>query len=243
MKRLLITVCTYNEVENIRLLLPELRAVAPHADILVVDDNSPDGTGDAVREIAATDSMVKLLHRPKKLGLGAAKVQAFRYGIEHGYDLLLNLDADFSHSPRHIPAILSLSEETDIVIGSRYIKGGGVVGWNLRRHIMSRCINVYARLLLGLKTRDNSGSFRCYSVARLAEIDWDRTMAKGYAFEEEVLYRCQRIGCRFAETPITFADRRFGVTKINWKEAVMAVWIIFRLGLQRLRRVPVRIDV
>ncbi len=240
MSRLLFTICTYNEVENIRLLIPELRTISTDADILVIDDNSPDGTGDVVREFAAADSKVSLLHRPEKLGLGAAKVEAFRYAIAKGYDQLLNLDADFSHSPSHIPAILQCAEEADVVIGSRYVKGGGVVGWNLRRHFMSRCINLYARLLLGLKTKDNSGSFRCYSVSKLAEIDWDRTMAKGYAFEEEVLYRCHRVGCRFIETPITFADRRFGVTKINMKEAVVALWVIFRLGLQRLRGVPVR---
>jgi len=240
MPRLLFTICTYNEVENIRLLIPELRAVSSDADILVIDDNSPDGTGDVVREFAAADSKVSLLHRPEKQGLGAAKVEAFRYAIAEGYDQLLNLDADFSHSPSHIPAILQCAEDADVVIGSRYVKGGGVVGWNLRRHLMSRCINLYARLLLGLKTKDNSGSFRCYSVSKLAEIDWDRTMAKGYAFEEEVLYRCHRVGCRFIETPITFADRRFGVTKINMKEAVVALWVIFRLGLQRLRGVPVR---
>ncbi|MCA9047641.1 MAG: polyprenol monophosphomannose synthase [Planctomycetaceae bacterium] len=239
--RLLITVCTFNEVDNIRLLIPELRSVAPDADVLVIDDNSPDGTGEVVREFASADSRVHLLHRPKKLGLGAATLAGFRYGIEHQYDRLINLDADFSHNPRHIPELLALSREVDVAIGSRYVPGGGVVGWNLKRHFMSQSINLYARLFLGLKTRDNSGSYRCYSVPRLAEIDWDRTLARGYAFQEEVLYRCRRIGCTFGESPIVFEDRRFGVTKISWREAVAALWIIFRLGLHRMFRGRVRL--
>lgn len=240
MKRLLITVCTYNELQNINLLVPKLREVAPHADILVIDDNSPDGTGDAVRRFAEDDRQVRLLHREHKEGLGAATLAGFRCGIDEGYDLLLNLDADFSHNPDHIPSILSLSDDADVVIGSRYVSGGEVVGWGFRRHFMSQSINWYARLLLGLKTKDNSGSYRCYNVSKLAEIDWDRTMSRGYAFQEEVLYRCRRVGCTFAETPITFEDRRYGETKINWTEAIAAVWVILRLGFQRVMGVPVR---
>lgn len=234
MKRLLITLCTYNELDNIRLLIPELRLIAPHADILVIDDNSPDGTGIAVESMAASDSHVSLLKRPRKLGLGTATVAGFNYCIANGYEQLLNMDADFSHNPAHIPALLQLAEQNDVVIGSRYVEGGGVAGWGLKRKFMSTTINIYARILLGLKTRDNSGSFRCYSVARLKQVDWNRTLAKGYAFQEEVLYRCRQIGCSFAESPILFEDRRFGVTKINWVEAVAAVWVILRLGVQRL---------
>ena len=239
---MLITVCTFTELENIRLLIPPLRQVAAQADILVIDDNSPDGTGAAVLEFAANDPHVLLLHRPKKLGLGAATLAGFRYAIEHGYDRLINMDADFSHSPRHIPALLQMSAAVDVAIGSRYVEGGGVVGWNLKRHFMSQSINLYARLMLGLRTRDNSGSYRCYSVKRLAEIDWSRTIAKGYAFQEEVLYRCRRVGCTFGETPIIFEDRRYGVTKISWKEAVAAVAVILRLGIQRILKVPVKVS-
>ena len=164
----------------------------------------------------------------------------FHYAIQNNYDLLLNLDADFSHHPKHIPALLKLSETCDVAIGSRYVKGGGIVGWNTLRHLMSRAINLYTRLLLGMKTHDNSGSFRCYRVSRLAEIDWNRTLSKGYAFLEEVLYRCRRVGCTFAETPIIFEDRRYGVTKISWKECVVALWVIFRLSLQRMTRASVK---
>lgn len=241
MKRLLITVCTYNEVENIRLLVPELRSVAPHADILVIDDNSPDGTGAAVAELAAADPQVSLLHRPAKMGLGAASLAGFRHAIDNQYEQLLNLDADFSHRPEYVPDLLKTAETCDVAVGSRYVKGGGVVGWNLRRHIMSRSVNVYARVCLGLKTRDNSGSFRCYDVDKLRGIDWELTIAQGYAFLEEVLFRCRQVGCTFGETPIVFEDRRFGVTKINWKEVASALWVIFRLGLQRLAGNPVKV--
>lgn len=239
MPRLLITVCTYNELENIRLLLPELRAVAPEADILVIDDNSPDGTADAVRDLAVEDSQIKLLRREKKLGLGTAALRGFQYGIENHYERLLNMDADFSHHPRYVPALIALSDTCDVAIGSRYVPGGGIVGWNLLRHFMSRSINIYTRLLLGVRTRDNSGSFRCYRVECLAQIDWSQTMSKGYAFFEEVLYRCSAAGCTFAETPIVFEDRRFGETKISLSECVIALWVIFRLGMQRLLKIPV----
>ena len=234
MKRLLITICTYNEVDNIRQLLEQLRAVATDADILVIDDNSPDGTGDVVTECTRTDDKIRLLHREQKEGLGAATLAGFMYAIEHGYDQLLNMDADLSHAPEYIPAIRKLTDDADVAIGSRYVPGGKIEGWGLKRHFMSRSVNIYTRLLLGLKTKDNSGSFRCYSVARLSSIDWTKTLSRGYAFQEEVLYRCKAAGCTFAETPITFVDRRYGNTKINMYEAVAAVLVIFRLGLQRL---------
>lgn len=240
MKRLLITLCTYNELENIRLLLPRLRSVVPDADILVIDDNSPDGTGDAVAQFAVGDSHVTLLERPHKLGLGAATLAGFNYGIDHGYTRLLNMDADFSHNPAHIPALLELSETCDVAIGSRYIQGGGIVGWGLKRKFMSTAVNLYARLFLGLKTRDNSGSFRVYQVDCLKQVDWNQTLSMGYAFQEEVLYRFRQLGCTFGESPILFEDRRFGMTKINWKEVVAAVFDIFRLGLQRFVGVPVK---
>ena len=240
MSRLLITVCTYNELENIRQLIPDLRSVAPDADILVIDDNSPDGTSLAVRDFTTTDPHVLLLTRSCKLGLGTAILSGFRYGIEHDYDLLVNLDADFSHDPKYIPDLLASVEHCDVAIGSRYVEGGGAVRWNWYRRLISRSINLYARCLLGLRTHDNSGSYRCYRVAKLAEIDWDRVVSVGYVFLEEVLYRCRIVGCTFDEVPIMFADRRHGVTKINWKEAVAALIAVLRLAGHRIRRVPVR---
>jgi dolichol-phosphate mannosyltransferase len=232
--RILVTLCTYNERENIGLLVPEIGRVLPRADILVIDDNSPDGTGPMADELAAADGRVRVLHRAGKEGLGSAMLAGFRDAIAHGYDFVLNMDADFSHDPRHLPAIVDCMQRADVAIGSRYVPGGGVDGWGMTRHFMSRGINWYARLLLGLSTRDNSGAFRCYRVTKLAQIDLDQVRSRGYAFQEEILYRCRRVGCRFEETPIVFRDRRYGTSKINWRESAAALWIIFRLGVENL---------
>lgn len=238
--RLLITLCTYNERENIERLIPEIHEFAPDADVLVIDDNSPDGTGQFVEEMSQADPRIHVLHRSGKLGLGTATIAGFHYGIEHNYDQLINMDADFSHHPKFLPAIRECMQRADVAIGSRYVPGGGVEGWTLKRHFMSQGINIYARLFLGLRSADNSGSYRCYRISKLREINFDRFRARGYAFQEEILYRCRQVGCRFEETPIWFEDRRYGLSKINWKEAVAALWIIFRLGIDRVLRVPVK---
>lgn len=236
---LLVTLCTYNERENIEQLIPEIHRFAPDVHVLVIDDNSPDGTGQLADEMAEQDERIFVLHRPGKQGLGAATIAGFQYGIEKGYDLLLNMDADFSHHPRHLPELRDCLNRADVGIGSRYIGGGGVEGWGFKRYFMSWGINFYARALLRLKTNDNSGSFRCYRVSKLRELDFDRFRAKGYAFQEEILYRCRRIGCTFEETPIIFEDRRYGESKINWGIAAVALWDIFRLGIDNLFRVRV----
>ena len=237
--RLLVTLCTYNERENLGEIIPEIFRFAPHANILVIDDNSPDGTGQLADELAAQDSRVHVLHRAGKLGLGTATLAGFAYAIEQGYDLLINLDADFSHHPRHLPALLECMSRADVSIGSRYVVGGGVVGWGLKRHLMSQGINWYARLLLRLRTKDNSGSYRCYRIAKLRELDLSKFRARGYAFQEEVLYRCRRIGCRFEETPIMFEDRRYGESKINLREVIEALRVLLVLGWDNVRGVPV----
>ena len=236
----LITLCTYNEVDNLRGLIPELLSLVPTANILVIDDNSPDGTGALVAEMAKRDDRVRLLSRPGKQGLGTATLAGFRDAIDHNYELLVNMDSDFSHGPKYVPLLIAEAANYDVVIASRYMPGGGVAGWTFRRKLMSQTINFWARFWLGLKTADNSGSFRCFRVARLAEVDWDLTVARGYAFQEEILYRCRQVGCRMTEVPFIFEDRRYGVTKINLKECVVAVWVIFLLGLQRLLGYRVR---
>jgi dolichol-phosphate mannosyltransferase len=232
--RILVTLCTYNERDNIALLVPQIRQALPEADVLVIDDNSPDGTGRVADELAAADDRIRVLHRPGKEGLGAAMLAGFRDAIAHGYDFVLNMDADFSHDPRHLRALFDCMQRADVAIGSRYVPGGGIDGWGFGRHFMSRGINWYARLLLGLSTRDNSGAYRCYRVAKLAQIDLDHLRSRGYSFQEEILYRCRHVGCRFEETPIRFHDRRYGDSKINWRESATALWIIFRLGLENL---------
>jgi dolichol-phosphate mannosyltransferase len=235
--RLLVSLATFNEAGNLRPLVESIRQHAPEAEILVIDDNSPDGTGRIADEIKSEWAGLHVIHRPGKLGLGTAVLEAMDFAIANGYDYLLNMDADFSHPPRFIPAIMAGMRDHDVMIGSRYIPGGGVEGgFNLKRKFMSTGINVYARVLLGLKTRDNSGSFRCYRVAKLAEIDFSKVRSRGYSFMEEILYWCRQVGCRFGETPILFENRRAGVTKINKYEAYMALKTILELGVNRVLR-------
>jgi dolichol-phosphate mannosyltransferase len=234
--RLLISLATFNEVENLRPLVEEIRRHAPKAAVLVIDDNSPDGTGVLADELKAALPDVHVIHRAGKLGLGTALIEAMGFAVKNGYDYILNLDADFSHPPRYIPSIVAGMRDHDVMIGSRYVPGGGVEGtqFNLKRKFMSQGINAYARMFLGLKSRDNSGSFRCYRVAKIAEIDFARVRSRGYSFMEEILFWCREVGCRIGETPILFENRRAGVTKINKYEAYMALRIIFELGLDRL---------
>lgn len=232
--RVLISICTYNERENIRLLLPAIRQELPQATIMVVDDSSPDGTADVVNEFSRHDDKITLMLRRSKEGLGAAQLAAFREACASESDYLINMDADFSHHPRHLPALVAGMAEADVVIGSRYVSGGGVVGWPASRRWMSFLVNLYSRLLLGIQARDTSGSFRCYRLDLLRKVDLDRVRSRGYAFQEEILYRVQAAGARLKETPITFEDRRIGESKINWKVAFVALWDMFCVALGRL---------
>jgi dolichol-phosphate mannosyltransferase len=229
--RTLVTVATYNEIENLPQLVEAIWEVAPDTDVLVIDDNSPDGTGRWCDQRAATERRLHCVHRAGKLGLGTATIAAMQYAIEHGYDYVLNMDADFSHHPRYIPAILAAMEAGDVSIGSRYCPGGGTKDWPFKRRFMSWAVNTYARLLLGLKPNDTSGAFRCYRVALLKKLDFASIKSRGYSFQEEILWRLKRLGARMSETPILFADRERGQSKINQKEAFAALWIIFRLGI------------
>jgi len=232
--RLLISLATYNEAGNLRPLVETIRQFSPHASILIIDDNSPDGTGRIADELRETLPDVHVIHRPGKLGLGTATLAAIRHAIENDFDYLLNLDADFSHPPRFIPDLLKGMTGHDVMIGSRYVTGGGVEGgFTLKRRIMSSGINGYARLVLGLTSRDNSGAFRCYRVSKLAEIDLESVRSRGYSFQEEILFWCQTVGCRIGETPILFENRRSGTSKINMREAGSALWILLQLGLSR----------
>jgi dolichol-phosphate mannosyltransferase len=236
----LVTVATYNEMENLPRLADEIFRHAPDAHLLVIDDNSPDGTGRWCDERAAADPRVRCLHREGKLGLGSAIVAGMRYGIEHGYRHVLNMDADFSHDPKYLPDLIGGMDRDgqaihDVMIGSRYVPGGRIEGWPLKRHLMSRGVNLYSRLLLGLKPRDCSGGYRCYRTALLARLDFAAIRSRGYSFQEEVLWRLKRLGARIGETPITFADRVRGQSKIHSGEAAAAVRIILGLGWENLR--------
>jgi dolichol-phosphate mannosyltransferase len=233
--KLIVSLATYNEAGNLRALVESVRENAPHASVLVIDDNSPDGTGRIADELQQTIPNVHVIHRAGKQGLGTAVLTGMRFAVENGFDYFLNLDADFSHPPRYIPDLLRGMEHNDVMIGSRYVPGGGVEGeFNLKRKFMSTGINWYARLLLGLKTKDNSGSYRCYRVSKLAQIDFDRVRSRGYSFMEEILFWCRLAGCRMGETPILFENRRAGQSKINKAEAVKALQIILQLGVDRI---------
>lgn len=235
----LVTVATYDEIENLPRLVAEIFDRAPDVDILVIDDNSPDGTGRWCDEKGAEDQRLHCLHRPGKLGLGTATIAGMKYGIEHGYRYLLNMDADFSHNPKYLPDLLAGMDTVDgpgvdIMIGSRYVAGGGIEGWPFKRHLMSRGVNLYARRLLGLKSKDCSGAFRCYRVNLLDKIDFDEIRSKGYSFQEEILWLLKRQGATFGETPIVFVDRLRGQSKIDSGEAVSALRIILALGCRNL---------
>ncbi len=229
--RVLVSLATYNERDNLAPLVREIRAAAPAADVLVTDDNSPDGTGQLADELAAADPHVHVLHRPGKLGLGTAIVAAMRYALEHGYDLFVNMDADFSHHPRYLPDLLKGMQRHDVMIGSRYVKGGGTANWPWSRELISRGVNLLVRFLMRLPARDCSGGYRCYRVAKLGEADLDRLLSRGYSFQQEVLYRCRRVGCRIGETPIVFENRRAGASKVNPKEAARSLGVLLWVGL------------
>ncbi len=234
-RRILIALATYNEIDNLPAVVGSLRRQLPIADILVIDDNSPDGTGQWCDEQAARDDRFHSLHRPAKQGLGTATVAAMRYAVENDYTYLATLDADHSHDPADVPVLLAAMEKdgesvADVALGSRYTPGGGVEGWPLFRRVSSRGVNVLARLLLGLKVRDASGALRCYRVATLRQLDLDSLTSRGYSIYEETLWHLSCVGARIVEKPIVFVDRKKGSSKLNAREAVRSLVVLFRLG-------------
>jgi dolichol-phosphate mannosyltransferase len=207
--------------------------------VLVIDDNSPDGTGKWVDEQAASEPRLRAMHRAGKLGLGTATMAGMRYAIERGYAVAVNMDADWSHDPAVLPALVGAlddgrSPRVDVAIGSRYVPGGGTVNWPWRRRMMSRGVNWLARWTLGITPRDCSGAFRAYRTATLGRIDLGAIVSTGYSFQEEILFRLAQSGARFEEIPITFRDRTRGQSKIRLGDAVTALWVFARLGLGRL---------
>jgi dolichol-phosphate mannosyltransferase len=227
----LVSLATYNERDNLAPLLAEIHKAVPAAELLVIDDNSPDGTGRLADELAASNPRLHVLHRPGKLGLGTAILAGMRYALDHDYDLFINMDADFSHHPRYLPALLAGMDRHDVMIGSRYVPGGGSENWPLSRLLMSRSINFLVSLLMRIPARDCSGGYRCYRVAKLRQARLDRVRSRGYSFQQEVLYRCRQAGCRIGETPIIFENRRAGKSKVDAREAVRSIAMIFRIGL------------
>jgi len=211
----LIIIPTYNELENLRPLLEGVFSYAPETNILIVDDNSPDGTGKLADEMSEKDSRVKVMHRAGKLGLGTAYIAGFKYAIDKGYDAAFEMDADFSHDPKYLPDFLKAIENADLVIGSRYIKGGSTPNWKLMRRIISGGGNIYTRIILGIPVHDCTAGFRCYRREVLENIDPDSVQAQGYAFQVEMAYRVYKKGYMIVETPIVFMDRRVGSSKMS----------------------------
>ena len=224
----LIIIPTYNEVENLPSLLQGISAYAPATDILIVDDNSPDGTGKLANEMCKKDSRLHVLHRPGKLGLGTAYIAGFKYAIARGYDAAFEMDADFSHDPRYLPDFLRAISGADLVIGSRYIPGGKTPNWSMSRRMISGFGNVFARFLLGIPVHDCTGGYRCYRRHVLQSIDLDSVQSRGYAFQVELTYRVTRHGFKIVETPITFMDRRLGTSKMSRKIVIEAFTYVLR---------------
>lgn len=235
--RTLVIVATYNERENLPRLVEEVFRHAPQVELLVIDDDSPDGTGDWCDEFTRQEPRFHCLHRAGKLGLGTAVLAGLAAAQERGFELVVNMDADFSHPPSALPQLLAKLQEDvsppiDVVIGSRYVAGGRIENWSWSRRMLSRAVNAYARIWLKLPVRDCSGGYRAFRVACLRRLDPSRVRARGYAFFEEHLWHLQRIGARFAETPIVFEDRRAGDSKVNLREAFSALWFLLCLGFR-----------
>lgn len=236
-----IIIPTYNEYENLRPLLTTIFSYAPDTDILIVDDNSPDGTGTLADELSEQDTRIHVLHREGKLGLGTAYVAGFKYAIANGYDAAFEMDADFSHDPRYLPDFLKAIEQADLVIGSRYIRGGSTPNWSLLRRLISGCGNIYARFMLGIPVHDCTAGFRCYRRQVLEYMELDSIQSQGYAFQIELAYRVMRLGFRMVEIPIVFIDRRVGKSKMSRKIFFEAFTYVFhaRFGKQPAMRIPV----
>ena len=229
--RLLVTIATYNEAGNLAPLIRDIHHFAPQADVLVIDDNSPDGTGQLADSLAAADPRVQVLHRPGKLGLGTATLAAMNYAVVNGYTFMCNMDADFSHPPRFLPSILAGMAKYDVMVGSRYAPGGGTENWPLARLVISRGVNSLVRFFFRMPVRDASGAFRCYRVSTLANAHLARTLSRGYSFQQEVLFRCHLTGAKIGETPIIFENRRAGKSKVSSKEAARSIGMILWLGV------------
>jgi dolichol-phosphate mannosyltransferase len=226
-KRALVIIPTYNEIDNVPTLIGEVLATDPRVEILFVDDGSPDGTGDFIRSAMTTEPRVHLLQRPRKMGLGTAYCRGFEYAIENGYEVAMEMDADFSHDPKMIPKFLQEIEENDLVIGSRYVQGVNVVNWPMSRLLLSYFANVYSRFVTGMPLKDGTGGFKCFRTVVLEKIDLERIRSNGYSFQIELNFLVWSLGKKINEIPIIFVDRRSGVSKMSRNiifEAAAMVW-------------------
>jgi dolichol-phosphate mannosyltransferase len=232
--RAMVIVPTYDEIDNITALVPKILATAPNIDVLVVDDASPDGTGEWVEKMSEEIPRVHCIRRPAKMGLGSAYRDGFRYALEHGAELIFEMDADFSHDPSELPNFMKAAEEADLVLGSRYLYGVTVVNWPLRRLMLSYGANLVSRIVTGLPVKDATGGFKCFHRRVLESIDLERIKSDGYSFQIEMSFHAWRQGFRITEIPILFVDRRVGISKMNRKIILEAFVMLGHLALVRL---------
>lgn len=211
----LVLVPTYDERDNLPLIIERLRASVPDADIMVLDDNSPDGTGEVADKLAANDSHVQVMHRAGKEGLGKAYLAGFSWGLEHGYDALVEIDADGSHPPEVLPTMLEAARDADLVIGARWVRGGKVVNWPIRRELLSRGANFYTRALLGMPVSDATAGYRVYRANTLRTVGLDTVESQGYCFQVDLTWRTVQAGLAIVEVPITFVEREIGASKMS----------------------------
>ncbi len=230
----LVIVPTYNEADNIPELVPKVLEQDPGIEMLVVDDNSADGTGKLVDELIENEPRLHVLHRPRKMGLGSAYVAGFRYALERGYDLVFEMDADFSHDPDSLPTFLEAIQDADLVVGSRYLNGVTVVNWPLSRLILSYGANLYTRIITGMPLKDATGGFKCFRRTTIEKLDLSGVNSDGYGFQIEINFKVWRKGLRVVEIPIIFEDRRVGISKMNNKIVWEAMWLVWKLRLMDL---------
>jgi dolichol-phosphate mannosyltransferase len=232
----LVIMPTYNEIDNLRSMVGRILAATPDADILIVDDNSPDGTGRLAEELAAASDEVSVLHRRVKSGIGDAYRAGFAYGLERGYDLLVEMDADGSHQPEQLPDLLAAADRADVVLGSRWVAGGGAPHWALRRALLSRAGSFYARCALGLGVRDVTGGYRVFRAGALSALDYASVEAQGYCFQIEMVWRAVEAGLAVVEVPIVFVERTAGVSKMSGPIVLEAITRVTGWGITDLPR-------
>ncbi|MFE2107331.1 polyprenol monophosphomannose synthase [Kitasatospora sp. NPDC059463] len=229
--RVLVIIPTYNEAENVELIVGRVRAAVPEVHVLVADDNSPDGTGELADKLAAEDSQVHVMHRRGKEGLGAAYLAGFRWGIDEGYDVLVEMDADGSHRPEELHRLLTALRGADLVLGSRWVPGGRVVNWPKSRLLLSRAGSTYSRLMLGVPIRDVTGGYRAFRKETLLGLGMDQVASAGYCFQVDLAWRTVKAGFKVAEVPITFVERELGASKMSKNIVAEALWRVTSWGV------------
>ena len=231
--RIVIVMPTYNERQNLESIAGRVRAALPTADLLIVDDNSPDRTGDLADKLAEADPHVQVMHRTDKAGLGKAYIAGFGWALERGYDVIVEMDADGSHQPEHLPGLVAALNGADLSIGSRWVRGGKVVNWPKSREALSRGANIYTRIMLGIGVRDATAGYRAYRAGTLRTISLDRVESTGYCFQIDLTLRVARAGLRIVEVPITFVEREHGASKMTNKIILEAFWRVAQWGVAR----------